>query len=361
MEETDELEGQTSALDLPEVRGFDLVKLGTMGADAYYEAIQNAANGTARSAQSHDHRMGVSNLGHCRQYAKLLIEQTPFSDERDKTAAFFGTVAGDAIEAQLKKDHPGWIIQDECEFPFRDGDTIRTLPGHTDVVIPASEGVSYDEWLASTADDYTGPKVYMQGVWDGKSKAELESIRKYGPTQQQVFQIHAYTKAQIEKGNLDPSQPIVIMDVYFDRSGRDVVPYGVAHIYTEDVITFIEQWMSDVLYAVRTQEDAPRDMPRDWCHRYCEYATVCRGLDTDVTGLIEDPELVQKIELYRDAQMKETEAKKAKALLAKDLVGVEGSTGKHIIKQLWVDGGEVAYTRKGAYRLDIRDVPKGKK
>ena len=359
MEETDELEGQTS-IEIPAPAGYDLKALGEMGADAYYEAIQNAANGTARSAQAQDHRMGVSNLGHCRQYAKLLIEQTPFSDVRDKTAAFFGTVAGDAIEAQLFKDHPGWIIQDECEFPFTDGDTTRTLPGHCDVVIPASEGVSYEEYMASREEGYEGPKLYMQGVWDGKSKAELESIRKYGPTQQQVFQIHAYTKAQIAKGNLDPTKPIVIMDVYFDRSGRDVKPYGVAHIYTEDVVTFIEQWMGDVLYAVRNQEDASRDMPRDWCHKYCEYATICRGLDTDVTGLIEDPEVVQKIELYRDAQQKETEAKNQKKLLAKDLVGIEGSTGKHVIKQLWVDGGEVAYYRKGAYRLDIRDVPKGK-
>src|SRR5690349_373017 len=154
MEETDELEGQTSALDLPEVVGYDLKALGQMGADAYYEAIQNAANGTARSAQAQDHRMGVSNLGHCRQYAKLLIEQTPFSDTRDKTAAFFGTVAGDAIEAQLFKDHPEWLIEDECEFPFKDTDgngneVTRKIPAHTDVVIPHWAGVSYEQWLAS--------------------------------------------------------------------------------------------------------------------------------------------------------------------------------------------------------------------
>jgi hypothetical protein len=93
--------------------GIDLEAYGRTAAQAFYDAIQNASNGTERSKQQQDMFIGVSTLGHCKQYAALMMKQTPFSDERDKTAAFFGTVAGDAIEAQLKKDHPEWLIQEK--------------------------------------------------------------------------------------------------------------------------------------------------------------------------------------------------------------------------------------------------------
>lgn len=334
----------------------DLNLVAQAGAEAFYEAIQNAANGTARSQQQQEHRLGISSLGHCRQYAKYMVEQVPFSDERDKTAAFFGTIAGEAIEAQLKLDHPGWLTQDKLTFATGD----YAIPGTCDVCIPASEGCTYEEFIASRQPGYVGEKRYMQGVWDGKSKAELDSIRKYGPTQQQVFQIHAYTKGQILKGNLDPTQPIIIMDVYFDRSGRDVIPYGVAHLYRESVVDMIREWIDDVSYAVVNHEDASRDMPRDWCHRYCEYATHCRGLDTDVEGLITDPLILQKVEMYVEANKMEAEGKRLKKLLKPDLEGVSGSTGEYNVRTIHVNEAEISFTRAASTRLDIRAVPKPK-
>lgn len=327
----------------------DLKALGEGGAKAYYSAIQNATNNTARSRQQQEFKLGVSNLGHCRQYAKLMTENVPFSDEVDKTASFFGTVAGDAIEAQLKIDHPDWIIQRRVEVTFPNG---TMVPGTADVVIPAEVGVSYEEFLA------TGKP--MQGVWDGKSKAELETIKKYGPDQQQIFQIHSYTKALIDEGILDPTEPIVIMDVFFDRSGRDVIPYGVAHLYHEDVIDQINEWINDVLYAVTNGEDASRDKPRDFCWKYCEYATACRGNDTDTQGLIGDPEQVQLINQYKAASEEETTAKKKKEKL-KALITAEGSTGEWNVRRIWMNEGEVHYTRPGYYKLDIRPITRPKK
>lgn len=345
--------------DLPEEPGsnIDLSLLASGGAEAFYTAIQNASNSTARSLQQQDMRLGISNLGHCRQYAALMTKQVPFSDERDKTAAFFGTVAGDAIEQQLKIDHPGWLIQDRITFTAGN----YAIPGTCDVCIPASEGCTYDEYVASRQPGYVGEKRFMQGVWDGKSKAELETIKKYGPSQQQIFQIHAYAKGQIDKGNLDPTQPIIVMDVFFDRSGKDVSPYGIAHLYHPDVVQFIKEWIDDVVYAVKNGEDASRDMPRDWCHSYCEYASLCRGTDTDVEGLIQDPEAIATIEAYKEWSAKETEAKKAKEQLKKSMERIEpGSTGKYVFRKTWINGGEVSYTRQGYFKMEVRDVPKPK-
>jgi hypothetical protein len=344
----------------------DLNKYGQHAASAFYRAIQNAANGTERSKQQQDMYIGISTLGHCRNYAALMMKQIPFSDVRDKTAAFFGTVAGDAIEAQLKLDHPTWQIQQKLAFPveaelMRGGEVLGT----TDVLIPWEGSATEEEWEANFTAIENGEDVepvYMQGIWDGKSKAELETIKKYGASRQQIFQIHAYAKAAIKAGLLNPDYPIVLGDVFFDRSGKNVTPHGIFHLYTEDVVDQINDWINDVIYAVVNGEDAERDMKRDWCFSWCEYATICRGADTDVEGLIEDPENIASIERYHELSKIETDAKKAKKELQKTLENIPvGSTGALNFRRTFVNGGHVEYDRPDYVKIDIRPVPGAKK
>lgn len=330
----------------------DLVKIGEIAARAIYDSIQNASNGTERSKQQQDHFIGVSNLGHCRQYAKLLMTQTPFSDERDKTAAFFGTVAGDAIEQQLRKDHPDWLIQQKLVFPIPSGGEI---PGTCDILIPFE------------AQD-TENGIY-QGVWDLKSKAELETIQKYGPSQQQIWQVHAYCRGGIDAGLFNSDEPILVGDVFFDRSGRDVIPYGVFYLYDPAVIESIDNWIGDVKYAVINGEDASRDMPREWCWSYCEYATVCRGSDTDVEGLITDPELLAAAEVMVEvaAEKKALKKREDSAKIALERMEAGGSTGTHNVRWTHVNPTFIeGYERAGYKKLSITPIkapkaPKGKK
>lgn len=350
--------------------GIDLEALAAGAAESVRAAINNRSNNTDRSKQQQNFMLGVSNLGHCKQYAKLMLEQTPFSDERDKTPAFFGSIAGEAIEAQLRIEHPGWNIQGEGFFPLPSGGGID---GHWDIVIPKEEGVTWEEWQANSAAiaeqealrdageewEYIEP-VYMQGVWDLKSKDKLAVIKKMGPSRQQIYQIHAYTKAAIEAGLLDPTKPIIIMDVYFDRSGHELVPHGVAHIYNEDVIGFIDEWVNDVIYAVKHQIDAEREMPRDWCWSWCEYATICRGFDTDVQGLIRDPEKVAAVATYNDGLNMVREGEKLKKAAKPVLEGVNGSTGTHNVRYTWINPSEYAVARKGYFKLNVTPVPKPK-
>lgn len=355
------------------------------------DTIQNAANGTERSAQASAFRLGMSNIGHCQQAAVFMIKQTPASDERKKTAAFFGSVAGEAIERRMKIDHPGWLFQAEGVFPIPSG---GELGSHVDVVVPAREGVAPEEFLASKAEGAGGPDLFVQGIWDLKSKDKLDVIRKYGPSKQQVFQVTGYAKAMtetlllidratgepttdpnlgdpvvdehgVETGEtvLDPTKPIWITDVYFDRSGAQDECYSFGWFYDPAVLLEIDDWIHDVKYAVVNNTEASKDKPREWCWSYCEYATLCRGNDTDVEGLIEDPEILSAVNLYAEGLALEKVAKKKKDTAKLAIPSqLSGSTGTHNVR--WVEIGPTVVaesTRAGYRKLDIRPIPGPKK
>jgi hypothetical protein len=332
-----------------------------LAANTVYMSMQNAANGTDRSAQQQDFRLGISNLGHCRMYATLLTRQTPFSDERDKTAAFIGTVLGAAIEKQMKIDHPDWLFQEKVVLELPNG---AAVPGHLDVCIPASAANTPEEIEAASAEDYDGPDVFHQGIWDLKSKDQLDLIRRQGVSQQQRYQKHGYAKGMIDRGLLDPARPIWLGNVFYDRSGSTHECFSMGEWYDPKVIDDIDEWVSDVVYAVTNNEDAPRDMERDWCHQWCEYATACRGLDTDVEGLITDPEFNAAAVMYDEGREAEKEGKRLKQSAEKVFNGRSGSTGEWLVRQTWINPTAIAaFTRAGYMRLDVRKVapPKGRK
>lgn len=309
-------------------------------ANAVYESIQHAADNTDRARQAADFVLGVSNLGHCRQHATLAVRQTPPSDKRDKTAAFIGRVLGDAIEAQMKIDHPDWLFQQLGTVKFPSG---GELDGHTDIVIP---------WTAHTEE-------YPQGVLDLKSKDKLEIVRRYGMTTQQKYQLISYASAMIAEGTLNPDEPIWLADVYYDRSGSTSECYSIGFWYDPEMIHEIDSWVGDVIYAAAHGEDASRDMPREFCWKYCEYATICRGPDTDVEGLITDPEIKAAVDMYREGldlvAAGEKLKKEAKAAIP---AGLSGSTGENNIRWIHVNESErKAYTVKAYDRLSVTAVP----
>lgn len=365
------------------------------------DSIQNAANGTARSAQAAEYRLGMSNIGHCQQAAVFMIKQTPASDERKKTAAFFGTVAGEAIERQMKLDHPNWLFQAEGIFPIPSG---GELGCHVDIVTPYRDSVDMHEFVARRefaeqreAGEVEGPELpeaHIQGIWDLKSKDKLDIVKKYGPSRQQVFQVTGYAKAMTEtlllidretgepttdpdKGDpvvdadgvptgetvLDGSKPIWISDVYFDRSGAQDEAYSFGWFYDPAVLNEIDDWIHDTKYAVINNTEALKEKPREWCWSYCEWATLCRGNDTDAEGLIEDPEILTAINVYRDAADRETAAKKEKEVAKLHIpLDVKGSTGTHNARWVYRNPTEVkAGTRAGYWMLDVRPIPGPKK
>lgn len=337
------------------------------------DAINEASNTTDRSKQQQDFFLGVSNLGHCRQYSVLMTRQTPPSDERPKQAAFFGTVAGEAIEHQLAKMHPDWLFQQKGVVHLPSG---ANIPGHTDIVVPDEAGVTPEEFLAvaeartealqriedGDEDVIVPDQVWMQGVYDLKSKAELDTIRYYGMSQQQKYQLVCYAKAMIDEGLLDPTKPIRLADVFFDRSGRLNEAYTIGFWYDEAMLEEIDDWIGDVIYAVTHDEDGSRDKEREFCQNYCEYFTVCRGTDTDAEGLIQDPEALGALETYLEGLKLASEGERMKKS-AKDILSkINGSTGTHLVRPVIVEGTFIeGYFRKGYTKLSVTKVPAPKK
>lgn len=343
-------------------------------ADEVYESIQDASNGTERSAQQQAFRLGASNIGHCQQAAVYMIKQTPPTDVRDKSAAFFGTVAGEAIEKQMKRRHPDWLFQQDLEFTIPSG---GSLGSHPDIIRPADACVDVEEFEANAAarreaearieageEGVVVPeKVYVQGVDDLKSKDKLDVIRKYGPSKQQVFQLTIYASAAIDAGLLDPTKPIRLADVYFDRSGAQHEAYTFGWWYDPAVLLEIDDWIHDLKYATVNNSEASKDKPREWCWNWCEYATLCRGNDTDVEGLIEDPEILSAVDLYASGLDMERTGGKMKDIAKLSIpANLSGSTGTHNVR--WVEIGPTVIkesTRAGYRKLSITPVPGPKK
>lgn len=339
-----------------------------------YQSIQDEANGTDRAAQAAEFRLGASNIGHCQNAAVLMTRQTPPTDVRDKTAAFIGTELGKAIERRMKIRHPDWLFQAEVVFNIPSG---GELGAHPDIVRPASACVSVEEFevnalarqdaldrIEAGEEGVIVPEqVFVQGVDDLKSKDKLDIIRKYGPSKQQVYQLSIYAAALIDAGILDGTKPIRLADVYYDRSGSQHEAYTFGWWYDPAILNEIDDWIHDLKYAIVTGGEGSKDKPREWCWSYCEYATLCRGNDTDAEGLIEDPEILAAIEVYREAADAERDAKKRKDVAKLHVpLEVKGSTGTHNARWVWRNPTVMKETtRAGYWMLDVRPIPGPKK
>lgn len=294
-------------------------------------ALSQYENQSSRSMQSRDGILGPSDIGFCRQKSVLVVKQTLPTDSPPKWAAAVGTAMHDYIEAAIKTTQPSWL--------FGSIDHVKvtaTLPsgakisGHPDIVAVSSNA-----------------------VLDIKTVNGFEWTRRNGPSISHKYQRHLYALGLIESGILTPDKPVIVGNIYFDRSGKEPTPL----VFTEemdDSLTFeIDQWVSDVIYAVENNEDAARDVAPAICEQICEFFTVCRGgLDIhEGQEVIRDSELLAAIDMYLDGKSKEVQGKQMKKEAGERLSNINGITATHQVRWVHVnqaDGG-------GHDRLDIRE------
>lgn len=297
-------------------------------------AISNFHNSSSRTLQARAGILGPSDIGFCRQKATLVTKQIQPTDDPPKWSAFVGIAMHTAIEAALKETYPDWIVGSIDQLTVT-----AILPsgaeitGHPDIVVPSANA-----------------------VLDIKTVDGFEWVKRSGTSQSHKYQRHLYALALIQEGLLDSSKPVLVGNLYFDRSGNEPHPIVLVEELDPNLTNEIDSWVTDVTYAVLHDEDASRDVAPAVCRRICEFFTVCRGGLPVHEGQerIDDPELVSAIDMYVEGRTMESQGSSMKKKAAKMLAGINGSTDDYQVRWVHVNATSIPATNRASYdRLDI--------
>lgn len=284
-----------------------------------------------RSEWSASHKIGVSDIGHCREYLRRIIIAEPFSDEQDDySAAFMGTAIGALAEEAMERAFPGDRTQMSVTVNLQIGDYLLQIPGHPD-------------WLHGNT------------LVDFKTKDGLGVVKRTGPTEQQWFQVALYAKALIDSGDLPADCWLSL--VFIDRSGREREPQVFSRRFEQSLVDEAMRWLEDVIYAIQHGEEASRDKPRDWCFSACPYATACRGTDTDVQGVIEDAEVEEAVKVYLETSEILRAAGKDKKSALSVLKGRHGVVAGYVLRWIGIPATEIKPGYRAGYdRISLKPV-----
>jgi hypothetical protein len=309
----------------------------------YDEAIRTALDNYDRSAsrtmQSREGILGPSDIGFCRQKAVLVTRQVPPTDEVSHWAANVGTAIHNYVEAALKATHPDWLmgsidnITVTAELPSG-----AKISGHPDIVIP-----------------------HENTVLDIKTVDGFEWVKRNGTSDAHKYQRHLYALGCRQADIFDPTLPIHVGNVYFDRSGKEKDFLIVMDEYDPSLTAEIDSWVQDVIYAVRHGEDSARDVAAAVCQRICEFFTVCRGglAVNDGGDVITDEYLLSAIDMYVQGREQENQGKRMKSEAKELLQGVNGASATHQVRWVTVNPAQVAaFERPASTRLDVVKLKK---
>lgn len=304
-----------------------------------YEAVNDWSDNTERTQQDANFIVGVSNIGHCSEKVRRMLNREPMTKQIDKLAAFNGTWIGEGIEQAVKAKWPTAIIQSTVSLDLHTDQGDFNLTGHPDIILP-QDGILLD--VKST---------------DGLAK--VTAYKLFETDLQKRFQRHGYGFAAWKDGLFGDiaAEDVLVGNLWIDRGGTDHEFIVRLEPLDTNVIAEMEEWISNVVYAFVNKIEAPKEPSRSFCANWCEYFDTCRAGDTDAEGLIEDPDADMAAALYQEGMALEKEGKRLKDQAKADLRGLNGSTGKYIIR--WVEVGETLVPesrRRGYTRLDLSKV-----
>lgn len=297
-------------------------------ASAIYTACMESMHATDRASQAQQFRVGVSDLGFCSERLRRFLDREE-PKEIDMLPAFIGTWLGEGIEQAVAKANPRLRIQSELMIRLDGDQGTYFIPGHPDI-IDSDENV----------------------LIDVKSTYGLELARRTGfDDQQKRFQRHCYAFGAICEGWLSPD--CQVGNLWIDRAGQDREFHVQLEPFDMAVVNEATQWLDQVIYSWTNGETAQKEPPREMCAKACGFFQECRMFDSDVEGLLTDPEVVSAAALYKEAATMETKAKQLKEQAKGALTGVAGSTGQYLVRWVRVGESHVDYVRSAYERLSI--------
>lgn len=300
-----------------------------------YDALKAHTQAQPRTQQSQEYRLGASDLGLCRSFIKYLLEEKPYDEDKmedPKWAAFVGSAVGDRLEDAYKMSYPNALTQAEFETTFPSG---RKVPGHSDII-----------------------DVELNCVIDIKSKDGLTIVEAMDEvTRPNKYQIATYLLGLVQAGILKPGARAFI--VYVDRSGGEAMPHVKEVVVDDALITEIDEFVGDAVYAAQYGVEAPKDQPWNFCETYCAFFSTCRGAETRAEGLIEDEEAHVALKVFLEARdtAKQADVRKkmASEVLGRHKGVILADDGAYEVSQTLVAGGStVSYVTKDSARLNVR-------
>jgi len=301
------------------------------------DALRGYGIGDPRSQQSRDGILGPSDIGFCRNKAALTTKGVPQSDEVPITAAQIGTAIHRYAAEAFKAANPdNWIVDDQR--------VTAKLP--SGVEISGTPDLILQDWNA---------------VIDIKTVDGFAWVKREGTSENHKFQRHLYALGAMQAGLLNDMEPVYVGNLYIDRSGKEKEPLLLLEPYDPSLTAEIDSWIGDVIYAVKNNEDASRDIPAPVCEQICEFFTVCRGgLEVHEGGeLIEDPVRIDALAMYLEARDLEKQAaaeKKAAQAILHGTNGVGEVNGAlYQVRWTYVNPSTVqAFEKQGFDRMDVR-------
>lgn len=297
-------------------------------------AITGSIATTPRSLQKDEGRLGPSDLGFCRNKAALVTKQIEPSDSRNMIwPAGVGTAIHTYVEDIITPLFPDWIVEGpRVNAVFPNGAVVSGTP---DILVP-------DENM----------------VLDIKTVDGFSWVKREGASQNHKFQRATYALGACQGAILDSGRPVYVGNAYFDRSGKEQKPHVAIEELNWSIIDEVSAWIDDVIYAVKHNEDAQRDIAAPVCERICEFYTVCRGdLPSDDAVVIRHPDLVGAIDMYVDGRNMKKEGDRMMTEAKPLLAGLNGSDGRYQVRTTHVPASEIAgFTRSSYDKIDVVKV-----
>lgn len=299
------------------------------------EAIKKARRESARSQQSSQRVLGMSDLGGCREFIRATLAGDPKKDwDTVKWGAEWGTAIGDHVETILQQE--GWETQGTVSLTLPRTGIVVT--GHLDEIDTEKDEIADNKTVDGTAD-----------------------VRRDGPSDKNMVQISGYLVAAVQAKKL--TEEAVGHLIYFDRAGKEppytwTVNYSMALV----ILDWVEERLLDVSHALErgSREDRQgrlmTDEPESWCSAIgCPFYDACYAGYTP-TGRIEHPRQLEAVARFIAARDDEKDAMARRRSVRSDLQGVEG-----IVEHGPYKGTIVRWTLSDGGRSDRLDVRLPKK
>lgn len=301
-------------------------------AEKVYAAMMHHSNYSSRSMQAKRFKVGISDLGYCSERMRRMLDQQ-VPEDTDVLAAFIGTAIGEHVEQAIPHSYPDAIVQASVSLDLKGDQYTYTLEGHPDVILP-SDGI----------------------VVDGKTDYGLQTVRRMGPSQQQQFQRHGYALAAWQEGYFGdlPLEEVRVANFWVDRAAIDKGLHVHMERFDPEVIRAATDWLDEVVYNFRNDQEAPKEPPRNVCEVTCGFYKKCRAFDTDAEGLIRDPVAVEAARMYAEGTELAKHGKNLKDQGRAHLIDVRGSTGEFTVRWIYVNGSP---GRDSYERLDVKPIP----